>query len=100
MNNALHPCDSVARLHLPRKLGGRGLIAAEEAVDQAVLDLANYVAECEERLIVVARFGCNCNLESAEEYKKRKREERHEELKDQELHGQLFIRQIQELFCV
>ena len=32
MNNASYPRDSVVRLYLPRKLGGRGLIAVEDAV--------------------------------------------------------------------
>ena len=37
MNRALHTRDSVCRLNLPRKEGGRGLTGVEDCVDLAVL---------------------------------------------------------------
>ena len=43
MYRALHPRDSVARLYLPRKEGGRGLVAIEDCVEIAILGLENYV---------------------------------------------------------
>ena len=46
---------------------------------------------------MAARYGCNYNLESAEEYKIRKCDER-DELKDKELQGQ-FVRQIEDIAC-
>ena len=43
MYRALHPRDSVVRLHLPRREGGRGLLSIEDFVDLAKLRLENYV---------------------------------------------------------
>ena len=45
MYRALHPRDSVARLYLPRKEGGRGLLSIEDSVDLAILGLENYVQQ-------------------------------------------------------
>ena len=42
MYGALHARDSVARIYLPRKKGGRGLISIEDCVDQAVIGLSSY----------------------------------------------------------
>ena len=55
MNRALHPRDSVCRLYLPRKEGGRGLIGVEDCVHMAVLSFRKYVSQNEDRLIVAAR---------------------------------------------
>ena len=43
MNGALHPGESVTRLYMPRKEGGRGLVAVEVCVDMAVLSLEKYM---------------------------------------------------------
>ena len=43
MHRALHPKDSVERLYLPRKEGGRGLLSIEDSIDLAILVLENYV---------------------------------------------------------
>ena len=55
MYNALHPRDSVARLYLPRKEGGRGLMSVEDCVELAILGLENYIQKSNERLITSAR---------------------------------------------
>ena len=90
MNNALHPRDSVVRLYLPRKEGGRGLISVEDCVDQAVLGLQKYISLSEERLLVAARSGEEGNGEDVEDFKKRKKTERWTELREKALHGQHF----------
>ena len=73
MNSALHPRDSVARLYLPRKEGGRGLMSVEDCVDQAVLGLDNYVSMSRERLLVATRRGDEVNSESVAEFKNRRK---------------------------
>ena len=82
MYNALHPRDSVARLYLPRKIGGGGLISIEDCVDQASIGLANYIAESNERLLTAARRGTSTRQEDSKEFKKRKREERMKEVRE------------------
>ena len=57
MYNALHSRDNVARLYLPREIGGRGLISIEDCVDQASIGLANCIAESNERLLTAAQMG-------------------------------------------
>ena len=52
---ALHPRDSVARLYLPRKEGGRGLVAIENCVQLAMLGLENYVQDSKERILSSVR---------------------------------------------
>ena len=48
MQKALHPRDSVCRLYLPRKEGGRGLIAVEDCIDLAKLALERYIRQSDE----------------------------------------------------
>ena len=88
--NALHPRDSVARLYLPRKMGGRGLCSIEDCVEQAKLGLFNYCVKSREKLLVTAG-GDECHgFESTTEFKKRMTDERAEEVRRKELHGQFF----------
>lgn len=94
MNRALAPRDSVARLYLPRKEGGRGLIAVEDCVDIAVLGLEKYIQTNEEPLISAARVSAE--IESVKSYKQRKKEERYAEWKTKALHGQ-YINDIEEI---
>ena len=54
---ALHATDSVARIYLPRKKGGRGLISMQDCVDQAVIGLSSYIAQSNEVLLIAARRG-------------------------------------------
>ena len=53
----LHPKSDVDRLHIPRKDGGRGLIAIEDCAELAVRGLEVYVHGSEEKLIQAARGG-------------------------------------------
>ena len=70
-------------------MGGRGLLAVEDTMDQAVLGLTNSSEELRDiELLVAVRYGSRNNLENTEQYKRRKREERARELKEKELHRQ------------
>lgn len=42
-------------LHVPRSEGGRGLISAEEYIEQARISLQNYTLDSDEKLIQAAR---------------------------------------------
>lgn len=86
MKGALAPRDCVARLYIPRKEGGRGLIAVEDCVDIAVLGLQHYIQKNEERLITAARVSIEA--EGVDHYKQRRKEERYSEWKGGALHGQ------------
>ena len=87
--NALYPRDSVARLYLPRKMGGRGLCSIEDCVELAKLGLFNYCVKSREKLLVTAG-GDECHgFESTTEFKKKMTDERAEEVRRKELHGQL-----------
>ena len=101
MYKALHPRDSVARLYLPRNLGGRGLFSVEDCADKARLGLMTYVRESQESLITAARAEIKKEIneiEDVEEFKKRKTEERMQEYSNKELHGQ-FIREVKDSSC-
>ena len=93
---ALHPRDSVDRLYLPRKEGGRGLISIEDCVDIAELSLKEYVMRTKEKMISAARGNITKEVESAKVYKKRRKEERETSAWEKELHGQHF-RQMKEV---
>ena len=96
MHRALHPRDSVARLYLPRKKGGRGLVAIEDCVQLAILGLENYVQDSKERILSSAR--CEARERATEkDFKKQRREERRAELEGKALHGQ-FFRQTREIY--
>ena len=51
----LHPKSDVDRLYIPRKDGGRGLMAIEDCVELAVRSWEVYVHGNEERLLQAAR---------------------------------------------
>ena len=96
MYNALHPRDAVARLYLPRKEGGRGLISVEDCVDLAILGLENFIQKSNERLIISARRDLEDEeLGTEMEFKEPKKEDRKSELEAKALHGQL-SRQVKE----
>ena len=88
MHKALHPRDSVCRLYLPRKEGGRGLIAVEDCIDLAKLGLERYISESDERLIFAARREIDTPSENEEDFKRRMKMERKAEWKEKALHGQ------------
>ena len=90
MNGALHPRDSVARLYISRKEGGRGLMSVEDCVDIAALGLEKYINESTERIISATKRNDGKEIESVTSYKARRKQERTTELKEKPLHGQHF----------
>ena len=66
----LHLKSDVDRLYVPRKDGGRGLIAIEDCVQLAVTGLEAYVHGSEERLLQAARGDREDGLEAASVLKK------------------------------
>ena len=73
MCKALHPRDSAARLYLPRKEGGRGLMSVEDCVDLAILGLENYVQKSNERIISNPRINLQDEELGMEKELKRKK---------------------------
>ena len=61
----LHPESDVDRFYMPKKDGGRGLIAIEDCVELAVRCLEVYVHGSEERLIQTARGDSVDGLDAA-----------------------------------
>ena len=51
MNKELHPRSNTARIHVPRKRGGRGLISCEDCVRGEENSLGWYVGNCNEVLL-------------------------------------------------
>ena len=51
MKNELHPRSDVARIYVPRKKGGRGLISCEGCVKREENNLSWYVRNSEEALL-------------------------------------------------
>ena len=92
MYGALRPRDSVARTYLPRRNGGRGLTSVEDAVDQAIIGLANYVEKSDESLLSATRKEMQGYMEDCNAFKRRRIEERINEVKGKALHGQ-FLRE-------
>ena len=86
----LHRNSDVNRLYIPRKDGGRGLIAIEDCVELAVRGLEVYVHGSEERLLQAAREDRVDDLEAASVLKKAKKEKRLQDWEAKTLHGQYF----------
>ena len=55
MHKALHPRDSVDRLYVPRKDGGRGLSGIEDSVDTSIQWLEDYIEKHERGMITTIR---------------------------------------------
>ena len=70
----LHRKSDVDRFYIPRKDGGRGLIAIEDCVELAVRGLEVYVHGSEERLLQAAGGDRVDGLEAASVLKKAKKE--------------------------
>ena len=101
MHNALHPRSNVDRLYIPRSEGGRGLLTVEDTVNLAKLGLQGYVKMSGEKLISAARGADEVTdweaaIESKNDFKKRKKQERQNNWKAKMLHGQ-FIKQTENL---
>ena len=92
MNGALHPRDSVCRLYIPRKEGGRGLIGTEVTI----LGLENYVNESSDNLIAGARGSEMIPQESIDRVKRRGVEAKISEWKEKPLHGQ-YLRETEDI---
>ena len=72
----LHPKCDVDRLYVPRKNGGRDLIAIEDFVELALRGLEVYVRGSDEKLLQAARGERVDGLEAASVLKKAKKEKR------------------------
>ena len=83
MHKASHPGDSVCRLNLPRKEGGRGLIAVEDCIGIAKLGLESYLSQSDERLVITGTSS-----ESEEGFKLRMKMERKSEWATFEANGE------------
>ena len=96
IDGGLHAKSDVDRLCIPRKDGGRGLIAIEDCVELAVRGLEVYVHGNEERLIQASRGDRVDGLEAAGVLKKVKKEKRLQDWEKKALHGQ-YLRQSKEV---
>ena len=94
-NGGLHPRDCVARLYVPRKDGGRGLISVEDCVNQARLSLERYVQSSAEDLLKAVREEVTGSQETATSFKVRRRAENTQEWKEKPLYGQ-FVRETED----
>ena len=94
MNKELHPRSDVARLHISRKNGGRGLIACENSVKSEENGLGWYVNHYYyyiEPLLVAVRASRTIIHEETiypKEFKKTKDEQRKNEWTAKRMHGQ------------
>ena len=70
----MYPSSDVDRLYIPRKNGGRGLVATENCVELAARGLEVYVHGSQERLLHAARGDRVDGLEAASVLKKAKKE--------------------------
>ena len=95
MHNAHHPKSNVERIYIPRKEGGRGLLNVEDTVNTAILALEEYVVDSNQRILSAAR-NIEEVTETAKGFKKRKKNERKNNWKEKELHGQ-YLRQTEEV---
>ena len=77
MHGCLHTRRNVARLHLPRKEGGRRLIGIEECVREESESLYGYLRESTEWMLQAAlREKVIVEEESLQDYEKRREEEK------------------------
>ena len=94
MNGCLHTRSNVARLYLPRKEGGRGLIGIEECVRRESKSLHGYLRESTEWMLRAAlKEKVIVEEESLQDYEKRRKEEKVKNWKEKALHGE-FVQQI------
>ena len=86
----MHPKSDVDILYIPRKDGGRGLIAVEDCVELAVRGLEVYVHGSEEGLIQATRGNMVDGLEAGSVLKAKK-EKILQDWEEKALHG-LYLR--------
>ena len=93
MNGCMHTRSNVARLYLPRKEGGRGLISIEECVNKESKSLHGYLRETTEWMLQAAlKEKVLDEEENLQDYQKRRQEEKIRNWKEKALHGE-FVRQ-------
>ena len=95
INGCLRTRSNVARLYLPRKEGGRGLIGIEECVRRERKSLHGYLRESTEWMLqAVSKEKVTVEEESLQDYeRRRRREEKVKNWKEKALHGE-FVQQI------
>ena len=76
MNGCMHTRSDVARLYLPRKEGGRGLISIEECVRKESNSLYSYFRENAEWMLQAALKEVLVEEENLHDYQKRKQEKK------------------------
>jgi len=89
MNGGLNLRDCVARLYVPKKHGGRGLIAVEYVINQARLSLEMYVQSSAEELLKAVRKEDTENQETATSFKEGRRAENTQEWNEKPLYRQI-----------
>ena len=93
MNGCLHTRSNVARLYLPRKEGGRGLIGIEENVRKERKSLYGYLRESTEWMLQAAlKEKVVVEEENLQDYERRIKEEKVKSWKEKALHGE-FVQQ-------
>ena len=93
MNGCLHTRSNVARLYLPRKEGGRGLIGIEECVRKERKSLYGYLRESTEWMLQAAmKEKVIVEEENLQDYERRIKEEKVKSWKEKALHGE-FVQQ-------
>ena len=80
MNRCMHTRSNVARLYLPRKEVGRGLVSIEECVRKESKSLYSYFRENTEWMLQAALKEVLVEEENLQDYQKRKQEEKNQEL--------------------
>ena len=86
MTGCMHTRSNVARLYLPRKEGGRGLISIEEFVVEESKSLHGYLGETIEWMLQAALNGKVLDKEeNLQDYKKRRQEETNRDWKEKAL---------------
>ena len=55
MHKTLHHRDDVDRLHVSRKIGGKGLTSIEDSIDESIQRLKDYVKKRRGGLITATR---------------------------------------------
>ena len=93
MNGCLHTRSNVARLYLPKKEGGRGLIGIEECVRKQRKSLYGYLRESTEWMLQAAMKEKEIvEEENLQDYERRIKEEKVKSWKEKALHGE-FVQQ-------
>ena len=88
-NHAQHPQSDVDRLHLPRQIGGRGLLQVKQTVEEEKRALNDYIKNSTENCLKkVAKEEILKVQETKKEYHKQEINTRKERWQGKALHGQ------------